>query len=289
MEFLDLTLPEIALRVLLGMVIGFCIGLTGVGGGVLVLPALTLILRIDPITAVGTTTLYAFLTKITATLHHCRLKTIDWGISARFLMGAVPANILTAVWVSGQGDDACFKRTLTRFIVGVVFFSVFMMALNLFARLRPKVVKKEHELAERLHRKKVVRIELCILLGALCGGLVGATSIGGGVLIVPMLIILFGLPAKRTVGTAIFIAFILTMITSLIYGSHEEQDRVTAVIMATGSLAGVYYGSKLSVKMPELFLRVIVLLLVLVAAIMMLGDHGTHYPPLEIDSRPAGN
>jgi uncharacterized membrane protein YfcA len=73
------------------------------------------------------------------------------------------------------------------------------------------------------------------------------------------------------VGTAIFIAFILTMVTALIYGTHGAQDRVTALIMATGSVAGVFYGSRLSVKMPELFLRVIVVVLVLVAAIMMLG------------------
>ena len=46
MEFLDLTVPEVVLRLLLGMAIGFCIGLTGVGGGVLVLPTLTLILRV---------------------------------------------------------------------------------------------------------------------------------------------------------------------------------------------------------------------------------------------------
>jgi uncharacterized membrane protein YfcA len=276
MEFLDLTIADILLRLLLGLVIGFCIGLTGVGGGVLVLPALTLILRIDPVTAVGTTTLYAFLTKITATLHHHKLKTIDWGISARFLMGAVPANIITSIWVSSQGGDIHFKRALTQFIVGVVFFSVFMMVLNMLTRSRPKVVEKERELAAHIQEKKVVRIELCILLGAICGGLIGATSIGGGVLIVPLLIILFGLPAARTVGTAIFIAFILTMITSLIYGTRGEQDHVTAAIMAVGSLGGVYYGSKLSVKMPELFLRVIVLVLVLVAAIMMLGNSTLH-------------
>lgn len=276
MLFFDLTVAEVVLRLLLGMVIGFCIGLTGVGGGVLVFPALTLILRIDPITAVGTTTLYAFLTKITATLHHHKLKTIDWGISARFLMGAIPANIIAALWVSSQGGDMHFKRILTRFIVGLIFFSVFMMVLNMLTRSRPRVIAKERELAEHIHEKKVVRLELCILLGVICGGLLGATSIGGGVLIVPMLIILFGLPAARTVGTAIFIAFILTMVTALIYGTHGEQDRVTAVIMAAGSLAGVYYGSKLSVKMPELFLRTIVVVLVLVAAIMMLVNSTLH-------------
>ncbi len=276
MEIFDLSITEIVLRLMLGTVIGFCIGLTGVGGGVLVLPALTLILRIDPITAVGTTTLYAFLTKITATIHHCKLKTIDWSISTRFLIGAVPANIITAIWVSSQGEDLHFKRVLMRFIVGVVFFSVFMMVFNMITRARPKVVEKERELAEHIQEKKVVRIELCILLGAICGGLIGATSIGGGVLIVPLLIILFDLATSRTVGTAIFIAFILTMITALIYGTRGAQDYTTAIIMAVGSLSGVYYGSKLSVKMPELFLRAIVVVLVLVAAIMMLGSNTTH-------------
>lgn len=272
MLLFDLTPAEILLRLLLGTVIGFCIGLTGVGGGVLVLPAVTLILKINPIMAVGTTTLYNFLSKITATIQHGRLKTIDWNISIRFLMGAVPANIVTALWVSSHGEDSRFKQILMQFIVGVVFFSVLMIVLNMITRSRPKVVERERELAEHLQKKKAARTEVCLLLGAISGSLVGATSIGGGVLIVPMLIIVFGLSASRTVGTAIFISMILAMVTALIYGSHGEQDRVTACIMALGSLAGVFYGSKLSVKIPELFLRAIVLVLVLVAAIMMLGN-----------------
>jgi uncharacterized membrane protein YfcA len=275
-EFFDLSILEIVLRLLLGLVIGFCIGLTGVGGGVLVLPALTVVLRIDPITAVGTTTLYAFLTKITATWHHVKLKTIDWGISLRFLAGAVPANIITALWVSRQGTNEAFKTSLRNFIVGVVFFSVIMMVLNMITRARPGVVKKERTLADHINENEFARSSLSILMGIICGSLIGATSIGGGVLIVPMLIILFALPASRTVGSSIFIAFILTFITSLVYGTRGEQDIVTAVIMSVGSLAGVYHGSKLSVKLPELFLRAIVVVLVLVAAIMMLGSSGAH-------------
>jgi uncharacterized membrane protein YfcA len=272
MELFDLGITDIVLRLLLGLVIGFCIGLTGVGGGVLVLPALTVILRIDPIVAVGTTTLYAFLTKITATVHHFRLKTIDWDISFRFLAGAVPANIATALWVSHQGSNEAFKESLKTFIVGVVFFSVAMMVLNMITRARPGIVQKERTLADHINEHKLARTGLSILMGIICGSLIGATSIGGGVLIVPMLIILFALPASRTVGSAIFIAFILTLATSLIYGTRGEQDVVTAVIMSVGSLAGVYHGSRLSVRLPEILLRSIVVVLVLVAAIMMLGS-----------------
>jgi uncharacterized membrane protein YfcA len=276
MEFFDLSIMDIVVRLVLGLLIGFCIGLTGVGGGVLVLPALTVILRIDPIIAVGTTTLYAFLTKITATLHHFKLKTIDWGTSFRFLAGAVPANIITALWVSRQGTNDAFKDSLRTFIVCVVFFSVGMMIFNIISQTRSSVEAKERSLADRINGHRILRNGLSILMGIICGGLIGATAVGGGVLIVPMLIILFGLPASRTVGSAIFIAFILTLSTSVIYGTRGEQDTVTAVIMSLGSLAGVFYGSKLSVRLPETLLRIIVVALVLAAAVMMLFGQGGH-------------
>ncbi len=66
---------SIIVQLILGVVIGFSIGLTGIGGGVLVLPSLTLILGLPPSVAAGTASLYAFLTKIQATVEHFRLKT----------------------------------------------------------------------------------------------------------------------------------------------------------------------------------------------------------------------
>ncbi len=277
MELFGLDILEIAIRLGLGLVIGFCIGLTGVGGGVLVWPALTIVLRIDPVVAVGTTTLYAFLTKITATVQHIRLKTIDWDISFRFLAGAVPANILTAFWVSRQGANEAFKDSLRSFIVGVVFFSVVMMVLNMVTRARPRIVEKERTLADHINENEWVRTGLSVCLGIVCGSLIGATSIGGGVLIVPMLIILFALSASRTVGSSIFIAFVLTLATSLIYGTRGEQDVVTAVTMAVGSLTGVYHGSRLSVKLPEETLRIVMVVLIFIVAVMMLvSNAGGH-------------
>jgi uncharacterized membrane protein YfcA len=107
------------------------------------------------------------------------------------------------------------------------------------------------------------------VLGGVIGGLIGATSVGGGVLIVPMLIIVFGLTASRTVGSSIFIAMVLTLITAIMYGKGGELDVLTAVIMAVGSLAGVRYGSRLSVRLPEQGLKLVMVGLVLFAAIMM--------------------
>ena len=134
----------ILIRLLLGLFIGFCIGLTSIGGGVLILPALTVLLKVDPLVAVGTTTLYAFLTKITALLHHIKLKTIDWSLSKRFLSGAIPATLLTSGWISLKGADHEFKAQLESFIIGVIFFGIILMIWNMISQ--KKVLPRKAEL-----------------------------------------------------------------------------------------------------------------------------------------------
>ncbi len=266
------------LRVVLGLVIGFCIGLTGVGGGVLVLPALTLLLKTNAVMAVGTASFYSFLTKLSATFHHAKLKTIDWSLSFLFLAGAIPVNFFVARWIAQHGANENFTAALKEFISGVVFFCVVVMVLNLLNKIRAE--KKggiTTQLSDHIAGKPILRRTLGVLMGAVVGSLIGATSIGGGVLIVPMLMILFGLEARRTVGTSIFIAVMLTLVTSVHYFSGDNSmDAMTAIVMAAGSLVGVPFGSRLSAQLPERLLQVIVIGIIMIVAVVMLFNGGAH-------------
>ena len=269
----DLDLIEIVSRLLVGSGIGFCIGLTGVGGGVLMLPALTLLFGMDTIAAVGTASLYSFVTKVGATWHHVRLKTIEWKIAKRFLIGAVPANIGVALWISSHGSDEAFNQTLKVFITGVICFSLIVMLVNsLIKRSGPSLRVGEHTLAHYLAAHLALQHGLNIVIGVVVGGLIGATSIGGGVLIIPTLIIVFGLSASRTVGTSILISVVLTLITASIYGGSKEMDLPTVIVTAFGSLLTVHYGSKLSVQLPDRVLKWIVLGLMSATTLLMIAD-----------------
>jgi len=269
----DLSLIETVSRLLVGGGIGFCIGLTGVGGGVLMLPALTLLFGMDPVSAVGTASLYSFITKVSGTWHHVKLKTIEWKIARRFLIGAVPANVGVALWVSSQGSDAAFNQSLQTFIVGVIGFSLLIMLLNsVIKRSGPALRLGEHTLAHYLALHPALLHGLNIVIGAFVGGLIGATSIGGGVLIIPALIIVFGLSASRTVGTSIFIAVVLTLITAIIYGGSKVVHFPTVAVSALGSLIMVAYGSKLSVRLSDRLLKWIIFGLMSVTALLMLAD-----------------
>jgi len=259
----------ILLRLGLGVVVGFSIGLTGVGGGVLGLQAMTLALKMDPVRAVGTTSLYIFLTNISASFQHAKLKNIAWKAVVRLLAGAIPANILIASWISRQGNNTEFKAGLKNFIICVVFFSVGVMIINAVKKLRSKVEAEERVAAAIIRDHGGASAILSVLIGALVGGLIGATSVGGGVLIVPMFIILFGLSASRTVGSSIFMAMVLTCVTALVYGKGGEVDFYSATVMAVGSLIGTRFGSKLSIALPDTLLRWIMIAVILMAAIMM--------------------
>lgn len=265
MDLSTLTFLDIIIRLLLGLFIGFCIGLTSIGGGILALPALRYFLNLDIAVAVGTTTLYAFLTKIMAVIQHVRLKTIEWPLVLVFLIGAIPGTITTALWVNqkSQSDNA-FKGFLEDFIAVTIIFSIFVMIWSIFSSKSNKKLS--------INFSKKIKLSLSIILGFICGSLVGATSIGGGILVIPILILLFNLKTKQAVGSSIIIAFTMTLFTSIIYAKGGKQDAITALIMSFGSIIGVYIGSKLTVKLPDIILKTIVLILIIIGAIVMITE-----------------
>lgn len=62
----------LALKILVGFIVGILIGMSGVGGGVLLLPVLIFGLRVPAITAVGSDALFNFFTKVPASIMHLK-------------------------------------------------------------------------------------------------------------------------------------------------------------------------------------------------------------------------
>ncbi|VGO14938.1 hypothetical protein PDESU_03518 [Pontiella desulfatans] len=259
MMLFDITIPGIVLRLLLGGAIGFSVGLTGVGGGVLGLQATTLVLGLDPIRAVGTTSLYLFFTNITSAFHHIRIHNISYHTIWPILAAAIPSNFFISRWISTQGGNTEFKNGLELFILGIVFLAVGAMAVN--------VLRKEPE-PQTIGTQKPPGIFTGLIIGLLFGALVGATSVGG-IILVPTLLLL-GLPAHRTVGTTTTIITALTLMTALTYGAGGESDVPTALVMAAGALIGVKQGSRLAVGLPENILKRIMIGIVAAVAVAML-------------------
>ena len=106
-------------------------------------------------------------------------------------------------------------------------------------------------------------------MGAIVGAIVGATALGAGIMAVPIFLLCFGVDTSQGIGSSIFIGLVLTLISSLIYSNGGQIHTITALLMALGSPVGVYYGSKLMVKLPETKLKLVVIGIILIMVILI--------------------
>src|SRR5437899_10872987 len=80
-------------KILVGFVVGVLIGMTGVGGGVLLLPVLIFGLHVQPIIAVGSDAVFNFFTKIPASLMHLKKSTVRRKVVIALAVGSIPGSI----------------------------------------------------------------------------------------------------------------------------------------------------------------------------------------------------
>ena len=264
-------LISLILELLCGAFIGFAIGMTGIGGGVLVLPALTVILKMETTVAIGTASFYSTIAKSYAVYEHFRLKTIDFYTSILFLIGAIPGSVISATYINSYlislGNVAAknaFQEQLQNLVAFVIIISIVLVAYNLFNKNNWKAK------AEKPTKPGLVKKIIGVVFGLIIGALIGATSVGGGIFVIPLLAVFFGLSSQRIVGSSIFIALVLTFVTALIFGKGGQLDYVTGIIMFLGSVGGIYYGSRVAVKLPARALQAVVLGVICLSGLLML-------------------
>lgn len=268
---MDLGLLFVFTNVCVGFFIGIFIGMTGVGGGVLIQPALIHILKLSPVTAVGTGLAYALITKIGGTISHFRLKTIQGRKVFYFLIGGIPGVLITSkiinILAKQAADPAKFNAYLQITIGIVLVVSAIILAIQTVAvghQSRSHPGEKSKELP--LPRGKIAPV---ILSGLVIGGLMGATSIGGGILIIPLFLIYMGSTAQQAVGSSIVISIFLSGLGGVVYFINGSVQLLNAVLLCLGSLPGVYLGSRVSVNMSEKVLKIIITLIVAISGISL--------------------
>jgi len=235
--------------------------------------------------------LYAFLAKVSGVYHHWRQTSIAFGTSALFLAGAVPTNLIVAFLITRRAEKAeltreswqSFQSDLHWFIALVVIVSAVLILANIVWKSRAQPPKRSD--SHRNARKRGSRrTAAAVGLGSIIGGAIASTSVGGGVLIVPIFILGFGLAPVMAVGSSIFVALVLTLLSSLVYASHGQLDLSTALVMAIGAFVGVPLGAKLSKLLAGTSLQFFMGGIVFIAGIMMLlGGAGLNGRPCGMD------
>lgn len=235
--------------ILAGALVGFSVGMTGVGGGSLMTPIL-LMMGIPPQTAIGTDLLYAMVTKSGGVLMHTRKRTINWSIVLTLASGSIPASLLT-VWalhnLFGNAND--YKHILTS-ALGVMLL---VTAATLIFR---KQLQAFHDASPRSNRlREWVNIRhrgATVIMGITLGVLVTLSSVGAGAFGVVILLSLYpALGTIRIIGTDVSHAVLLTLVAGLGHLLLGNVDWNLLGWLLIGSLPAIFLGTHLSTRMSE--------------------------------------
>jgi hypothetical protein len=234
---------------LCGFAIGALVGMTGVGGGALMTPLLILLFGIHASTAVGTDLLYACATKTGGTAVHGLLHTVEWRVVRRLAAGSVPATAFTILVLSyfdmhGRAAD----RLIT------VLLGLALVATSTALVFRRQILALYTAHVGTLDPGRTAT--LTILVGAALGVMVTISSVGAGALGVTMLLLLYPeLPTARIVGSDIAHAVPLTLVAGVGHWALGSIDWPLLGSLLVGSLPGIALGSYLSIRVPDLVLR----------------------------------
>ena len=236
--------------VISGFAVGLLVGLTGVGGGSLMTPLLTLLFGVSPTVAVGTDLAFASTTKAAGTLAHRYRGNVHWDIVRHLCFGALPAAVLAAIALKHFG---ALDKEINHIIKLSIACSVLLTVIALLFRARMQAWVIRHPEKQLQGRKLMVAT---IVVGAVLGTLVTVSSIGAGAIGATILVLLYPrLSPAEIAGTDIAYAVPLTAIAAFGHWWLGSIDWMLLAALLLGSLPGITIGSLASKAIPEKILR----------------------------------
>ncbi|HVY04462.1 MAG TPA: sulfite exporter TauE/SafE family protein [Burkholderiales bacterium] len=233
-----------------GLLVGFIVGLTGVGGGSLMTPLLVMVFGISPATAVGTDLLYASLTKATGVWVHARRGNVEWKLVGWLATGSIPAAVVALVALHFMGVDS---HRVSGLITGSLGVALILTALAILFKEKLQRLGRQGDGPKWRER---YAFPATVVTGAVIGALVALSSVGAGAVGVAALFWLFPLlPASRIVGSDIAHAVPLTFVAGMGHFYMGTVDWHLLLNLLIGSLPGIYIGSHLSGRIAERWLR----------------------------------
>jgi uncharacterized membrane protein YfcA len=251
---------------LTGLLVGFMVGLTGMGGGALMTPILIFVFGFSPTMAIGTDVTYAAVTKIFGSWRHWRNGSVDLPLALFLACGSVPAALVGVATVQVVKNH--YGDTVNSILYRAIGAALMAVGVLLIVKLVMKV--------DRQHRRENITMSLrvkllTVLLGASAGFIIGLTSVGSGTFLGVFLILFYPLTTDRIVGTDIFHAMILLLATGIAQISVGNVDLWMVAALLMGSIPGVLIGSQLTVKAPHRVLRVCLAVVLFLSGLSLLG------------------
>ncbi|MEO1009340.1 MAG: sulfite exporter TauE/SafE family protein [Planctomycetota bacterium] len=263
-----MTLTEVLICLVIGAAAGVLGGLAGIGGSLIMLPALALLLDdAEPGTAQHLFMAAAMVVNVAvsfpAALRHHRARAIRREALV-VILPAMAVAIVVGVLASNWIDGLTLRKLLAAFIAGYA-----IMTFVRYFRRAPEPAREN----EKLTPPRLIGI------GGGTGVVAGLLGIGGGVLMVPLLQLLCRLPIRNAIATSSAVMVLTAIIGASLklatLGSHGRSfvdALVIAAALAPTAFFGARLGAALTHRLPLQVVRLVVAGALFLVAVRMAGD-----------------
>ena len=270
-EFLSDPIFSIGL-VLIGLMVGIAIGLSGLGGAPLLLPSLVII-GIPPQLVIGTDLAFIFVTKLIAAVLHSKESNVNWKALVFLVIPVVPSMII-ASWVWTYVKENYGSSTLDSVIL--ILLGIILAGVSLYL-LKNNVMKKEYDSEEAKTKDQKIRKftsgEKSTFLGtgSIVSFITQITATGAGAMTLPILIKKCHCPPKHVAGTSVVFGVAISAVGVTLHYTMGNVPIYLVGLLLIGSIPGVILGVKLAGRISGRKLIIVFTGIIMVASIFLIS------------------
>lgn len=262
----------------IGLLSGVLAGIFGVGGGFLSTPLL-IFMGIAPQYAVTSSATQAIASSFSGYSNYKRRDLVDTKLGNLLIFGGFIgafAGIKFFVALQKTGNINLIINIFYIIFLGVIGSIMFIESLSSILKKKKdsntlnlnKFLTKLPWLVDFPKSKITLSIYPPLLISVFSGILVAIMGIGGGFILVPAMIYIFGMPTTTAIGTSLYQIIFITALTTILQAvKGHNLDLMLSVLLIIGSSVGaqigVRFASKLSAEKLRIFLAVLLLTLLL--------------------------
>lgn len=251
-----------------GAAIGSLGGLIGLGGAEFRLPLLIGLFGFPPLEAVILNKAISLLVVFSALFFRGDTVSMDSVLAAWPIIANLLAGSLVGAWLGAGFATRLDPQILRRIIAALLILMamVLMFAHNLSPHHDPGLIG-------------MAQVVAGVLSGVLIGAVASVLGVAGGELLIPTIILLFGVDVKLAGSVSLAVSF-PTMLTGFARYSQDQsfkvltRDRGFMITMAGGSLVGALIGGKILGAVPSNILLPFLALILIISAVKTWSQHG---------------
>ena len=239
----------------LGLLIGVWSGAMGVGGGIILVPILVLGLHIAQKRAQATSLVMVALAAVSGALAYSMSSQVAW----------VPAIVMVAGGLVGAWlGSALLQRIADRRLQAIFGLFMILVGVRLMFEHEP-AMNSAHQLPQMTPLIALAYLGTGLAMGELSAML----GIGGGIIVIPILVTLFGDSHHLANGTSLAVMLPIALVGAIRQTRPGYTDWPMGLRLGVGAVLGAYAGARLALLLPDAALRYIFAAMLILVGLRM--------------------